>query len=375
MRIAIDARLNAYRSGGIPQYTRQLLAALAAVAPEHRLITLNHRKADTPVAVAANIEHRRLWTPPHHRWEQAALPIELWGVHADVLHLPDFIPLFALRTPTAITVHDLAFVRYPEILDAAARRYYGQIRRAVERADAIIAVSESTRRDLAELLGVDPGRVDLVYEAAAPQFQPLDLPPDAEHTISGHRLRRESFALFVGTLEPRKNLPTLLRALDLLRQRPHSEPPTLVVAGPRGWLDDDIARLVTQLRLGDAVRFVGGVATDDLVWLYNACRVYLHPELYSGFGLPILEAMQCGAPVIAADNSSLPEVAGDAARLLPAQAVEAWAAAWHEVWYDPDLRQRMRWAGQQQAARFSWSAAARETLSIYQRIARPEQER
>ena len=369
MQIVIDARLNAYRTGGIPQYTRQLLTALAAVASEDALIALNHRKADAPVAQAANISHRRVWTPPHHRWEQWALPVELRGLRADVLHFPDFIPLFRLRAPTVITVHDLAFIRYPAILDAAARRYYGQIRRAVERADAMIAVSQSTRRDMAELLDMDPARIDVVYEAAAPQFQPLALPPAAERTINGHSLRADRFALFVGTREPRKNLPTLLHALDLLRQRFGADAPRLVIAGPRGWLDDEIDRLVTRLRLADVAQFIGGVDLDELVWLYNACRVYLHPELYSGFGLPILEAMQCGAPVISADNSSLPEVAGDAALLLPAQDSARWADAWHNVWHDPALRQQMRRAGRQQAARFSWTAAAQETLRIYRRIA------
>lgn len=371
MRIVIDARLNAYRTGGIPQYTRQLLRSMAALAPEQHFVALNHRKADAPVAQAANIAHRRVWTPPHHRLEQLALPLELAGLDADVFHFPDFIPLFRLRRPCVITIHDLAFMRYPEILDAAARRYYGQIRRAVTRADAIIAVSESTRRDIAELLAVDPDRVDVVHEAAAPQFQPLDLPHDAEHMINGHLLRRDGFALFVGTLEPRKNLPMLLHALHRLQSQPHADPPTLVIAGPRGWLDDDIAGLVTELQLGDAAQFIGGVGSADLVWLYNACRVYLHPELYSGFGLPILEAMQCGAPVISADNSSLPEVAGDAALLLPAEDVTAWAETWRSVWEDQEQRRRMREAGIQQAVRFSWSRAARETLSIYARIAEP----
>jgi glycosyltransferase involved in cell wall biosynthesis len=369
MQIVIDARLNAYRAGGIPQYTRQLLIALAAVAPNDSLIALNHRKADRPVAQAANITHRRLWTPPHHRWEQYTLPFELRGLRPEVLHFPDFIPLFGLRTPTVITIHDLAFIRYPAILDAAARRYYGQIRRAVTRADAIIAVSQSTRRDIAELLDVDSARIDVVYEAAAPQFQPLTLPPDAERTINGHLLRADDFALFVGTREPRKNLPTLLRALHQLRERCGTQAPRLVIAGPRGWLDDEIDELVTRLQLAEAVQFIGGVGLAELVWLYNACRVYLHPELYSGFGLPILEAMQCGAPVIAADNSSLPEVAGDAGLLLPAQHADLWADTWHNIWHDPALRQRMRLAGRQQAAGFSWTAAAQATLRIYRRIA------
>lgn len=370
MHIAIDNRLSAYRIGGIPSYTRQLSAALAQIATDERLTLIEHRRPHERID-APGVRERRVWTPPHHRWEQVALPLELWNLRADVLHFPDFIPLFARRTPSVITVHDLAFMRYPEILDRNARRYYSQIRRAVRRADAIIAVSESTRRDLAEFLAVDPARVDVVAEAAADAFRVLPLPPDAERAIGGESLSVGRFALFVGTLEPRKNLPTLLRALHLLRQqgRHHGDQPLLVVAGPRGWLDDDVFALVNELRLGDAVRFVGGVNQAELVWLYNACRVYLHPELYSGFGLPILEAMQCGAPVIAADVASLPEVVGDAGLLLPPHDVDAWTAAWRALWHDAAQRERLRAAGLQQARRFSWRTAAEQTLAIYRRIA------
>lgn len=372
MRIAIDTRLNSYRTGGIPHYTSQLLAAMIALAPGDQFITIAHRKPPRESLVyGSSITRRRVWTPPHHRWEQMLLPLELRRLRADVIHFPDVIPLFRLRAPTVITVHDLAFLRYPHILDQSARRFYGQIRRAVARADAIIAVSESTRRDLADLLAVDPARVDVVYEAAAAHFQPLKLQSDATRTIQGQSLRANTFALFVGTVEPRKNLATLIQALGIVRERRDLDPPPLlVIAGARGWLDDDVFALVKRLRLADAVRFVGNVGVHDLVWLYNACRVYLHPELYSGFGLPVLEAMQCGAPTIVADTSSLPEVAGDASLLIPPEDVAAWAEAWRNVWQDGDLRNRLRDAGRQQAAKFTWDTAAQATLQIYRRIVR-----
>jgi len=369
MRIAIDARLNAYRTGGIPEYTRQLLHTLAQVAPDDQFEAINHRRADTPVACGANIVHRRVWTPPHHRWEQILLPLELRQCTADVLHFPDFIPLFKMRTPTVITIHDLAFLRYPEILDAAARRYYGQIQRAVRHATAIIAVSHSTRRDIVELLGVDEARIEVIYEAAAAHFRPPELTPNAEREINGHRVRKNAFALFVGTLEPRKNVQTLLRALQLLRMNKGVDQPTLVIAGSRGWLDADLFDLVRQLGIADAVQFIGGVGADDLVWLYNACRVYLHPELYSGFGLPVLEALQSGAAVLAANTSSLPEVLGSAGKLLPPQDAAAWAEAWSRIWHDNIERDRLRKAGPAQAAQFSWRTAAERTLRVYQRIA------
>jgi glycosyltransferase involved in cell wall biosynthesis len=266
-------------------------------------------------------------------------------------------------------------LRYPDILDDNARRYYGQIERAMSHAAAIIAVSHSTRRDILELLRVNESKIVVIHEAAAPQFQPLDTTHEPERVISGQRLRAGEFALFVGTVEPRKNLATLLRALRVIldlrtfRRRPDDDPPHLVIAGPRGWLDTPIFKLVDELQLHDRVRFVGGVSEADLVWLYSACRVYLHPELYSGFGLPILEAMQCGAPVVAADTSSLPEVMGSAGLLVPPLDVDAWSDSWQRVWRDESLRERMRAAGFAQAARFSWTTAAKATLRLYHRLA------
>lgn len=366
MHIAIDNRLSAYRVGGIPHYTNQLLTALAEIAPpDVRFTSIDHRKPPlAPVANHERIAHRRVWTPPHNRWEQTLLPYEIRGVRADILHFPDYIPLFNIRTPTAITVHDLAFLRFPGILDDAARRYYGQIGRALRRADAIIAVSESTKSDLVELLHVDPARVNVVYEAASTYFQPL-LPAADSRTINGYTLQRNEFALFVGTVEPRKNLAMLLHAL---REMGTNNAPLLVVAGARGWLDDPIFQLVEQLELRNFVRFLGAVSQPELVWLYNACRVYLHPELYSGFGLPVLEAMQCGAPALVAQVSSLPEIAGDAAWLVPPDDPSAWADAWQRIWHDEALRADFRTKGLAQAARFSWERAGQETLAIYRRL-------
>ncbi|MBA3944515.1 MAG: glycosyltransferase family 4 protein [Herpetosiphonaceae bacterium] len=367
MNVAVDARLLAYRVGGIAQYTQQLLQALSPVAPHDTFTVLAHRKQQKPIALGSNLVHRYLWTPPHNHWEQWSLPLELLLMRADVVHSPDFIPPLHLRKPLVITVHDLAFMRYPAILDAAARRFYGQIGAATRRADAIIAVSESTKRDLTELLDVPPERIDVVYEAAASRFEPLELAPNAK-TFNGHILYAGSFALFVGTLEPRKNLPTLLHALARSRDRLPAALPKLVVAGPRGWLDEPIIAQVRDQKLGDYVYFIGSVDQHDLIWLYNACRFYVNPELYSGFGLPILEAMQCGAPVVAADTSALPEVVGDAGLLVPPLDVEAWADVLSRVWQDEALRNDLRARGFAQAQRFTWQQAAEETMAIYRRV-------
>jgi glycosyltransferase involved in cell wall biosynthesis len=369
MRIGIDARLNAYRQGGIAHYTRQLLGALAPLAPDDTLVALQHYRQLRPLVTAPNVTRAGLFTPPHHRFEQFALPLELLPQRLNVLHSPDFIPPLRRPCPAVITVHDLAFMRFPAILDAPARRYYGQIEHAVVNADAVIAVSEATRNDIVELLAVPPERIDVVYEAAAPVFRPLDLPPDAQRTINGVPLQAQRFILFVSTIEPRKNIATLLRALRICRDRRPTADYRLVLAGARGWLADPIYTLTQELALTDAVIFLGGVDLESLHWLYNACRIYVNPSLYEGFGLPVLEALACSAPSLVADTSSLPEVAGTAAQLVPPTDIEAWAEAIMALWHDDAARAELARRGPIQAAHFSWARAAAETLAIYRRVA------
>jgi glycosyltransferase involved in cell wall biosynthesis len=371
MRIAIDARLNAYRVGGIPQYTRRLAAALAEAAPADTLVTLQHREQRAPLVAAENAERMTLITPPHHRFERLSLPAELLRVRAGVLHFPDFIAPPLCPAPAVVTIHDLAFLRFPEILDDAARAYYGQVGASARRAAAVIAVSEATRRDIVELLGLPPERVDVVYEAAAPGLAPPAPAEDGEEApeLGGARLTPGSFALFVGTVEPRKNLPLLLRALKTCVDRRQDRRYRLVVAGAAGWRDGPIYEALRDLRLGDAVVMAGKVTDAELRWLYGACRMYLNPSRYEGFGLPLLEAMACGAACLAASGSSLPEIGGEAAAYLPPDDEGAWADAIEALWEDGERRALLGRLGVARAAQFSWARAARETLAIYRRVA------
>jgi glycosyltransferase involved in cell wall biosynthesis len=369
VQIGIDARLNAYRRGGIPQYTRQLLTALAALSPADSFVALQHPEHLRPIVVAPNVRRRTIYTPPHHRLEQVTLPVELLPLRLSLLHSPDFIPPLRRPCPAVTTIHDLAFMRYPEILDDAARRYYSQARQAVHGAEGVIAVSQATRNDIVELLDLDPARVDVIYEAAAPAFQPRQLEAHEEREVNGRLLRAGDFILFVSTLEPRKNLPMLLQALRISLDRSPKTPYRLVVVGARGWRYDAIFATVATLRLAPHVDFLDSVTQSDLIWLYNACRIFAMPSIYEGFGLPLLEAMACGAPALASDVSSLPEIAGDGARLLPPDDPDAWAGAIHALWKDDQLRAQLAHAALARAATFSWQQAARETLALYRRIA------
>jgi glycosyltransferase involved in cell wall biosynthesis len=360
MRIGIDARLLGYQSAGISTYTRCLVQALAQVDAQDEFVVLRSRSDDQPLVEAPNVAYRHLLTPPHNAWEQIFLPLELSLIELDLLHSPDFIPPFRYSRPSVITVHDLAFRIFPETVTGESHRYYDQIGRAVQHAAAIIAVSESTRRDLVERVGAPAERIRVVYEASDPTCRPMDRA--AAMRIAREKLRvADNFILFVGTVEPRKNLVTLLRALtahELSSVR-------LIMAGSRGWLSDGVFRVMRELMLSQRVMFLGHVTFQDIVTLYNAADLVVYPSLYEGFGLPVLEAMACGTPVVCSNTSSLPEVAGDAALLVDPRSVDQWVMAIDKVLGDRTLQAEMREKGLRRAAEFSWERAARETLAVY----------
>jgi glycosyltransferase involved in cell wall biosynthesis len=258
-------------------------------------------------------------------------------------------------------------LRFPHLLTADSRRYYGQVAKACQSADRVIAVSEHTARDLEELLGVARERVRVVYEAAKTLYRPLD-----DAAVAAVRRRYDApagYLLFVGTIEPRKNLDTLLRALAALNSgrggATVGEVPPLLVVGRPGWLYEETFRLVEALNLRGVVRFLGAASTEDLLGLYNGAVALACPSLYEGFGLPPLEAMACGTPVVCSDTSSLPEVVGDAGLLVPPLDVAAWAEALARVVADARLQAELRGRGVQRAKMFSWRRAASETLEVY----------
>ncbi len=367
MDIGIDARLIHYRKGGIARYTIRLARALARVDRENTYWILQHRKHREPIVQAPNFRRVSMWTPTHHPLEQFLLWVELHKVHLHVLHSPDFIPpLHKIGVRRVITVHDLAFLRYPHLLTRAAARYYGQIDRAVRRADHIIAVSQSTKQDLMNLLGVPEKKITVIYEAADEVFRPLPREESAAEVRRRYNLPAD-YILFVGTIEPRKNLNTLILAYHALRTEHHLDPP-LVFAGEHGWLADEVYSLVEELDLRDRCFFLGRVSTAELVYLYNAARVLAHPALYEGFGLPPLEAMACGTPVIVSNVSSLPEVVGNAALLVDPTDVEAWTVALHRLLTDDALWNELREKGFERARQFSWEQTARETLAVYRNV-------
>jgi len=367
MRIGIDARLIHYRQAGISQYILQLIEGLARCDSEDEFVILQSIKSKRLLLHQPNFTHRGLLTPSHHRLEQLTLPLELSAIRLDVLHSPDFIPPFRRNCRSVITIHDLVFMLYPHFLTKDAARYYGQIDQAVRRTDAIIAVSQATKRDIMRLLGVPENKVTVIYEAANPIFRPLKT-PDLRQRVRGRFGIPGEFILFVSTIEPRKNVPTLLRAFRQFRDAYRREV-KLVLAGEKGWLFDEVFRLVTELKLEKEAIFLGRVSTEELLWLYNTAEALVAPSIYEGFGLPPLEAMACGTPVIVSNVSSLPEVVGDAGILIDPTCPEELAVAMERILSDSELRASLIEKGLKRAALFSWDKAAQETLALYHSLA------
>lgn len=366
MRIGIDARLVFYHTAGIGQYILRLTDALAALDHENQYYLFQSRKDRTQLVNTPNFHRRDLWTPSHHRFERVALSAEMFPHSLDVLHSPDFIPPRKTRAPNVITIHDLAFLLYPRFLTPDAARYYGQIDPASRSAAHIIAVSQSTKRDITRLLGVPEDKVSVIYEAANSTAQPMDKERARARVREKYGINGD-FILFVSTIEPRKNLPTLLAAYSKLRDQYKSEA-RLVVAGHKGWLTEEVDQAMAKYTLAGQVCFLGAVPTQELAYLYNAARVFALPSFYEGFGLPPLEAMASGTPVIVSNVSSLPEVVGDAGILLDPNDVDGWTVALHRVLAEKELRAEMSIKGLKRAEHFSWDRAARETLHVYKKV-------
>ena len=368
IRIGLDARLLAYRREGIARYILELATRLPHVIddPEVRLVIFQSRKDLNTRIAGPRVQTAYVWTPPHHRWEQRTWPLEIVFRRVSLLHSPDFIPPFTGSFRKVITIHDLHFLKYPDFMTAESRRYYaGQIERAVRVADHIIAVSQTTRADLMAYFGLPSDRVSVVYEAASAVYRPL--PPAVAREVLERLGLEQGYILFVGTWEPRKNLPMLLRAYArLLDRRP--EAPPLVLAGRRGWLYQEILEWPHRLHIADRLRWIEGPDDPTLAALYNGAAFLVFPSLYEGFGLPAVEAMACGTPVIVSDRGALPEVVGDAGVILPAEDESRWTEAMEALLEDPEARERMRRKGLERAAAFSWDRAASETWEIYRRV-------
>ena len=373
LRLGLDARLLAYNRGGIARYITALghaLAALPAPALFADLVAIYHRKDRARALAASGWRGLTAWTPPHHRIERYALALELAPRGLDLLHSPDHVPSGAGRARSVVTVHDLSFILYPATHSADSRRYYAQVAWTVERADRIIAVSEATKRDLVREVGADPARIRVVHEAATfdadhhrTSSHTMEMGPSGGEAPAPAPFAQPYVLSVQAAIEPRKNIPRLIEAFAQAR-RAHPAL-RLVVAGGPGADTPVVQAVVARHDLEGAVDFPGVLPEMLLQASYRDALALAYPSLYEGFGLPLLEAMSVGTPVVAAQVSSLPEVAGDAALLVDPFDVDALAGALERVAGDEVLRADLAARGYRRVRRFSWERAAQETLAVY----------
>lgn len=369
--IAIDYTPAYEQGGGIGRYVRELVAALSLQDAEtsYRLFIAGASLDQLAAAPGPNFDWRPTRITPKwlaRIWQRANLPIpiETFTGSINLFHATDFVlPPTRPKTRTLLTVHDLSFVRVPEAASPKLKAYLDVVvPRSVLRADCVLADSQSTKNDLIDLYQVSPDKIIVLLSGVDARFKP----------VSGEGLRnvREKYGLgdapyilSVGTVQPRKNYVRLIHALSQLRAQSHNL--HLVIAGGRGWLEDPIYATVANEKMQPYVHLIGFADESDLPALYSAASCFAFPSLYEGFGLPILEAMGCGTPVVTSDKSSLPEVAGDAALIVDPYKVDDLTHAIHRLVNDDSLRQTLIAKGYQRAEAFTWEKSARHLREIY----------
>ena len=369
MRIAFDGTTLRPGRTGVGYYTEHLLEHVVQCLSDEELVIVSNGPIDVthalPAQVARSVAPSRL---PRLAWMQLRAPRLLKQLRVDVAHFTNGMMPIASPVPTVVTIHDMSLTLYPRY--HPARRVLLNrplVDLAAKRADAIITVSESARQDIVRLYGVAPGRVHVVHEAAAPAFRPVRDAAVLRRVRAAYGLA-ERFILYVGTIEPRKNLPMLLEAIAQ-RRSSHELPHQLVCAGPYGWLCPDLEQRIEHLGLKDVVRLTGYVPFEDLPAIYTLAEMFVFPSVYEGFGLPVVEAMACGTPVVTSGVAALAEVGGGAALHIRSLDAAALGEALVTVASSREQRQRLAHLGLDRARRFSWQRAATETLAVYRRVA------
>lgn len=380
MHIGINAQLLSsgqnYRNGGVSHYIRYLLTELARQPGQHEYtVFVNGQEVIDQLPPHPQITYVCApWseTRPATRiaWEQLTLPGLLRQRHIDVLHapvnvLPEWLPA---SCATVITLHDLAFLRFPHILTRAKRLYHRTFTiRSLRSATMIISVSESTKRDIHELVGIPAERVQTVYPCIDERFS-LPVSEQSVRTFREQHALTEGFLLYLGTLEPRKNIPTLLEAYASFRQQ-YARREKLVLAGGKGWLYDAIFAKVRQLGLENEVIFPGFVPEQEQALWYHAADTFVYPSLYEGFGIPVAEALACGTAVVTANISSLPEAGAGIALCVDPTDTLALAEAFYQALTDQAWRAQCRAQAPRITQIFSAQKMAEQTIAVYERAA------
>jgi len=365
MRIAFDAHMLGERETGNESYAVNLLRALTSGWPNdtYQVLTPNIQKLSSVIQLPANAHLTKVWPGWSPLRITIAIPASAWRNKSDVLHMTTYVaPPFSAR-PTVVTVHDLSYLVYPHAFSRRVRTMLTTlVPMSIRRAARVIAVSEHTKRDLIRFYGLAPEKIAVTPLAPGPGFRQL---PDASHMALPAGLR-EPFILAVGNLEPRKNLDRLLQAFGVL-VRDGGFGGQLVLVGKGSGAAEILAKARRE-GLESKIALTGFIPEHDLVLLYNRASLFVYPSLYEGFGLPPIEAMACGCPVVASAASVLPETLGDAALLVDPESVNDLATAMSTVLVDTDLARKLRQKGLQRARTLTWHQTAARTHAVYEDV-------
>jgi glycosyltransferase involved in cell wall biosynthesis len=378
MKIAIDVRTVLPNRSGVGNYVLHLIQNLRQVDPEPIYYFLAQKKNISLLGHLAHEQNPFLTVFSHENhplsdfWEHFILPLRLKEKGIHVFHGPaSLIPFRKDHCGLVVTVHDLVAFLFPETIPlkyGAYMRYL--LRQAVKKADKIIAVSDHTKQDLIKILKVPMEKIVVIHEASSPIFHPEDRWAVQSQLKKSYGITKK-FIYHLGNIEPRKNLIVLLEAFTLVCRELGDEY-QLVVSGQKGWLTGSLSRFFKNYPVRDQVFFTGYVPVEHIPWFMNGAEVFVFPSLYEGFGLPVLEAMSCGTPVISSNRSSIPEIVGSAGVLIDPTNIRELADRIIELLKNADRRMRLSQLGLKQANQFSWIEAARQTLDVYRSVEKYE---
>jgi glycosyltransferase involved in cell wall biosynthesis len=374
MRIGIDATALPPNPVGAGNYIINLIRSLAALEEPEELVVFaqphGRRLIDVPPRPGfAWVVLPEMNPALRLGWEQTVFPLLIRRNGIDLLHSLHYTMPLVRPCKTVVTYHDMTFFFYPGLHTRTKRWFFPlAIRASARRADALIAVSENTRRDSIRILGIPPEKICAIPLGVAAHFRPIADRACLEQTRRKYNLP-DRFILYVGLVEPRKNLPSLIRAYQSLASRGVNQ--ALVVVGRFGWMVSEVLDLVNELGFKDRVHFTGYIPDQDLPMVYNLADLFVYPSVYEGFGLPPIEALACGTPVVTTAVSTMPEHVGEAGVLVPPDDEETLAQAMYKVLVTPSLRQELAKKGPQQAAQFTWEQTSRKTMQVYRNLLHP----
>ena len=371
LRIAIDAHSVGAKLAGNESYATNLIEALAQIdsVNEYRLYVTTQEACDRFQNRWPNIQVRR--TLPHTPLIRIPITLsaELRRNPVDILHVQFTAPPFC-PCPLVLMLPDLAFEHLPETFNRRSRTQLRlTVRHSAKRADRIISPSGYSTRDIAQTYGIDPERITTIPHGAPASFAPVNDDKELQRVRHTYGIDGK-YILSVGSIQPRKNLARLIKAYASIQSRlPTDQLPKLVLVGKRAWLYDETLRALEETGLGSSVILTGYVPASDLPALYSGALCFVYPSYFEGFGLPPLEAMKCGTPVVVGNTTSLPEVVGDAALSIDPFDVEAMASAIERLIKDSGLREQLSVKGLARAKMFDWRETARQTLHVYNEVA------